>query len=70
MPRHRSLNLRKFLGSILEPLTKEYCKQKRGLSINAMIHIPGVIPMKRSKVVVGNEDGVKIDCGSILPGKV
>lgn len=30
MPRHRSLNLKKFIDSIPEPLVKEYFKQKLG----------------------------------------
>ena len=30
MPRHRSLNLKKFIDSILEPLIEEYFKQKVG----------------------------------------
>ena len=30
MPRHRSLNLKKFVDSIAEPLIEEYLKQKLG----------------------------------------
>jgi len=30
MPRHRSLNLKKFIDSIPEPLIEEYFKQKVG----------------------------------------
>ena len=30
MPRHRSLNLKKFIDSIAEPLIEEYFKQKLG----------------------------------------